>query len=290
MNNKIILGTAQFGSKYGLNSKKTVKLIDCKKIINFALKNNINYIDTAMNYNESYKILSKIGCKKFKVITKIGNFDSSSSLNILKLNKKIKKNLQDFKIKNFEAVLFHQENFLLSKTGEKVFKFLLELKKNKIINKIGVSIYNFPILKKIINYYDIDVVQCPVNVFDNDFISHEAINLFKKNNKIEVHARSIFLQGLLLLKTVDIPDKFYRYRRYFNLWNSFLFKNNISNLKYCLNFVKKNKFINRIIVGVQDEAQLDMIIKNYKIKSYLKKIKFDIQDKKLLKPYLWPKD
>ena len=284
MDNKIVIGSAQFGTRYSLNSKQVLKSTECKKILTECKVNKINFLDTAFDYTEAYKILKKIGCEDFNVITKLPKMNFIS--NHYHENK-IYKTLNDFKIKHFYAILFHNEKFIFTKEGEKIFNFLKYLKKNKIVKKIGVSVYNYPILKKIIKYFDIDIIQCPINVFDREFIEKNNVEILKKKN-IEIHARSIFLQGLLLLKSKQIPRKFKKYNKYFSEWDNYLKENNISNYFNCINFIKKQSKIDKVILGVDSVNHLNEFIKNWRQKIVLNNdFNLKINDKKLLKPYLW---
>ena len=74
MSNKLILGTAQFGMKYGINNKiGKIEKNEIMKILNFCKKNNINYFDTASVYGESENKLGnylKTNNNNFKIITK----------------------------------------------------------------------------------------------------------------------------------------------------------------------------------------------------------------------------
>tara|TARA_B100000900_G_scaffold411973_1_gene432774 strand:- start:34567 stop:35421 length:855 start_codon:yes stop_codon:yes gene_type:complete len=284
MDNKIIIGSAQFGTKYSLNNKKVLKSDECEKIFRKCKINKIKFLDTAFDYFEANKILKKLGCKDFNVITKIPkmNFKSTSYH-----ENKIFNLLNDYNIKQFYAILLHDEKFIFTKDGEKMFNFLKYLKKNNVTKKIGVSVYNFSVLKNIVKNFDIDIVQCPINVFDREFIEKSNINDLKKK-KIEIHARSIFLQGLLLLKSKQIPRKFKKYDRYFVEWENYLKKNKISNYLNCINFIKKQLQIDKVIVGVDNVNHLDEFIKNWKKKVFFNDdFNLEIKDKNLLKPYLW---
>ena len=55
---------------------------------------------------------------------------------------------------------------------------------------------------------DIEAIQLPLNLFDERFLNSGWIGKLKKNN-VEIHIRSIFLQGLILKK--ELPS-------YFNNW------------------------------------------------------------------------
>ena len=97
---KIALGTAQFGSNYGIANKSgKINYKEAKKILKLAKKNKINTIDTAINYLDSEKILGKIGVRKFNIVTKLPAIPKKNK-NIEKwIRSKIHKSLKRLKIK-----------------------------------------------------------------------------------------------------------------------------------------------------------------------------------------------
>ena len=103
-----------------------------------------------------------------------------------------------------------------------------------------------------------------------------------------MHARSIFLQGLLLFKDSSYPKYFCKWRNIFIKWHSFLDKNKISPLEGCLTFIKKQKLVDKIIIGVESSKQLSEIIKV--LKKNIKVSNFNllgVNDEKLTKPIFW---
>ena len=97
--NNLILGGAQISStKYGIVNHSSIKKGELKKIINFAQKNKINFIDTAKSYKNSERIIGDLN-NKFNIITKINilnnkNISEKSIINsiedsLIKLKKDI---------------------------------------------------------------------------------------------------------------------------------------------------------------------------------------------------------
>ena len=110
--------------------------------------------------------------------------------------------------------------------------------------------------------------------------------MFKiKRKNIEIHARSIFLQGLLLRKNVNLPKQF-RKNKFFYEWERWLKKNNYNALEASLGFLKNLEHIDKIIVGIDDLDQLRDIVKAYKKKKNFKYMNFS-QLSILKKPSEW---
>ena len=246
---KLCLGTANFGSKYGL-SKNKIANNELLKIMHLANKNDLFNIDTSFEYFNSHKKLREIIKKKTNITTKIFLDKKSNFISI-------KKKIFDFN-KNSPAkinsLLLHNQNDALH---PKKIELVKRLKTEGVISKIGVSVYDFSILEDILKLWTPDIIQIPVNPFNLDFISSKFLKKIKKK-KILIFARSIFLQGLLV-KESNILGK--KYKKDLKDWFNFCKLKIIHPVKVCLDFCKSIKEIDFLIIGVQDAEELKQIIK-----------------------------
>ena len=289
---KLILGGAQLGNKYGIYSKasKMKNLNELKKIFEFSAKNKLEFIDTAQDYKNSEKIIGQLSKNKFKIISKI-NLDPKLSFKDLELIifKKINISLRKLKIKKINILLLHNfdrfinnENYL-----SKIYKVLVKLKNNGIILKVGISTYYPEKIHKFFKIFKYDVVQVPLNIFDQRLLFSKFYNL-KSFKNVEIHVRSVFLQGVLLKK--KYPTYFDKWEKKIKTYIDFLQKNNIDPIHFCLSFVLGAKKVRKVIIGVQNLYQLKEILKKSKKKiKYNKKIfkRFIINDDKLIIPKYW---
>lgn len=286
--NKIVLGTANFQKNYGYRTKSIIKTKKIKKII-ILLRKKINHLDTAINYTGVDNQLGKLNLKNFKISTKIPKIHSRLSKD--KIENKIFHNLLNSKkklgIRKFDIVYFHQPTDLLNNNGKYIYNALIKLKEEKIISKIGISVYSKEIIFKIVNKFKIDIVQMPINILDRRFLNKKLIIILKKK-KIKIYARSIFLQGVLLKDKKALPRYFFRWNKLFNNWYDWNRANNQKLLDTALKFVLDLKIVDKIIIGISSEKQLMSILKSLK---KLKNIKFPknifSNDLKLIDPRLW---
>jgi len=206
MNSKLILGTVQFGLNYGINnivgkpSKKNIK-----SILDSAYNNGIQLLDTAEAYGDSQ---NKIGeyhnnsTNKFNVITKFSSNAEGFSLNIIE---RVHNNLKILDVDKLYCYMFHSfddfENHF-----ENYRKELRLLKKNGIIDNIGVSVYTNNELESVLKFDEISLVQLPFNLLDNDNKRGDILKKAKVKG-IEIHTRSVFLQGLFFKKISELGDK-----------------------------------------------------------------------------------
>ena len=193
--------------------------------------------------------------------------------------------MKSFKNHQVQTLLIHDIKILYSKFGPSIYKNLLILKKKNFFKKIGVSIYDPQCLDYLLLRYSIDVVQCPFNILDRRIIKSGWFKKLKKKN-IEVHARSIFLQGLLVDKKLYQKKFFREWHKHFSEWFDRLNKNNISPIQYCLNDLCKYDF-NKMIIGINSKDDLKEIINFKLLKKNFEVMNLNINSLKLIDPRRW---
>jgi aryl-alcohol dehydrogenase-like predicted oxidoreductase len=289
---KLGLGTVQFGLPYGIsNTTGQTSIKEVKKILKIATNYNIKIIDTAAQYGQSEEVLGKSLDKKnnFKIITKISYSNSSAiiksdinSVNIL-LNNSLKKLNQ----KNIYGILIHNTKDIFSKNGDLLFKELINLKKDGFVNKIGFSVYSTEEIDLLLKYFEFDLIQLPINIFDQKLIINGWLKKLKSKN-IEIHARSIFLQGLLLMNPKNVNTFFSPIVQKLQAYHYKLKELNISPLQATIHFVKQIKEIDHIIIGINNSKQLLENINAYN--NEINKIdytQFCLFDEKYTNPTKW---
>ena len=287
MKNKIILGSANFDQIYGIK-KNFIKKNEIKKLFNLALKNKIKTIDTSPLYNKSEKIIGLLNNNRFKIISKIPKPPKNIKRENIKkwLKQNVMISLKNLKIKKFECLLLHNANSLLCKNGDEIYKGIRNMKINGFTSKIGVSIYDFNVLDKILKKFKFNLIQAPFNILDQRLVEKGWLKKLKKR-KIEVHARSIFLQGILLLKHNQLPKKLIKLSKKLMVWENWLKKNKFSSLQVCLSFVLNQRQLDGIVVGYNNTNQLNQILKLKQIKNNFSLPNLNIKDKKLIDPREW---
>jgi len=257
---KIVLGTAQFGLKYGVANKVgRITNDEVMKIINLSNKHNINTLDTAISYGDSENILGNQKIQKWKIITKLPAVPDNVSDIENYVNENFNNSLEKFKTKNIYALLLHSPNQLFEGKGKRIFNSLNNLKDKGLISKVGISVYSPFELDRILESYDFDIVQFPMNILDCRFLESDILINLKKRG-VETYARSIFLQGLLLMKAR--PLYFNRWDHIWSEWDRWLNLLKISPLEACVRFAISQNNLDNIIIGVDSSTHLTEIINN----------------------------
>lgn len=259
MLNKLALGTAQFGLNYGINNT-TGKLSDddLLLLLNFALSNGVELLDTAVLYGNSEErigIFHQKSEKKFKIISKLPDCE------IHEIESLLKGSLKRLHCKKLYGYLFHSfSTFFKNKDS---LKELGRLKEESLVEKIGFSVYKPEELKILFDSnIQFDLVQLPYNLFDRRFES-----LFEelKIRNVEIHIRSVFLQGLFFKDPKKLKSHFISVKKKLIELRSIADEISSTIFSLALCFVLHNKYIDKVVVGVDNVLQLEQIINTTKI-------------------------
>jgi aryl-alcohol dehydrogenase-like predicted oxidoreductase len=254
--NKLALGTAQFGLNYGVaNYDGQVKLGEVKSILKCAKKNRINTLDTASVYGNSEKALGMAGVNDFLVVTKTSQFANNTN----EVIKNFHQSLVNLKKSNVDGLLIHNINEVSHKQFSDLFNKVLELKRQGLVNKIGFSTYTPEQVDFLLENFDFDLIQVPFNILDHRLMQGGQLNVLK-NKGIEVHARSVFLQGVLLLSKQNRPNNFKLWDALWKIWHEWLNDNQITALEATIRYAISIPEISKVLVGVDSEKQLKEIL------------------------------
>lgn len=257
---KLALGTVQLGQAYGIANKLgQVTRADAKAMLKLALANSINTLDTAIAYGESEACLGEIGTQDFNLVTKLPELPNNCRDVSAWVRQEVIASLNRLGVAEIYGLLLHRPEQLLGPSGADLYKTLQKLKDGGRVKKIGISIYSPSELTLIYPRYSFDLVQAPFNLVDQRFYNSGWLQRLKDDD-VEVHTRSAFLQGLLLMTQEDIPDKFSHWGKLWRTWYRWLADHDISAVQACLAFPLSFSEIDRVIVGANSLSQLSEIV------------------------------
>ena len=287
--NKICLGTAQFGMDYGIANKHgKIRLEQAEEIINYAYGSGIRFLDTAYAYGDSEKIIGNYIEKSknsLNIITKVSSKDALENPNIKDI---VDKSLNNLKASNIYGLLIH--DFSGFHDNINIWEDLSNIKKQGKIEKIGFSLY-LPNELEFILKHNIapDIVQVPYSILDRRF---EPYFETLKNQGIEIHIRSVFLQGLVYLDSNSLTGNLVTADKPLEQLRQIAMSNDIPIGAICLNYVLLNSLVDKVVLGVDslehlkdNIASFDHMDKALKIKPSLDTIA--IEDENILLPYKW---
>lgn len=253
---RLALGTVQFGQNYGIaNQHGQVTTDEAKAILEHARTSGMDTLDTAIGYGDSEKQLGRIGIQNWQVVSKLPAIPENCSDIPQWVTDAVNESMQRLKIKHLYGLLLHRPQQLLEHGGDQLYHALRQLKYDGLVQKIGISIYAPSELDALCSRFQFDLVQTPFNIMDRRLIETNWLSRLA-NQGTELHVRSVFLQGLLLMKSSDRPQKFARWATLWAKWDEWLAHTGLTPLQACIRYALSFPDIGKVIIGVDSLNQL----------------------------------
>lgn len=274
---KIGLGTVQFGLDYGISNEsgKTPQK-EVRRILEFAINEGIDTLDTAIAYGNSEIVLGTVGVESFKIVSKYLPESESK----LTMSEQLKNSLSNLKKNSLYGYLAHRPKDVLSNPSQ--WDQLKRFKDEGLVKKIGFSLNEPEELENLLsNRFQPDLIQVPFNYFDRRF---QQLAKYLHEGGCEIHSRSIFLQGLFFRDSQTLPDHFEEVKTLIQD-----VKKSTKNLAgSLLRFVLEKPFIDKVIIGVENKTQLKENLESLDKVFVLPDTKFEMSNSILI-PSNWPK-
>jgi aryl-alcohol dehydrogenase-like predicted oxidoreductase len=283
--NRIVLGGAQLGLPYGiLNGGETLSREEVARILDTAAGHGIDAIDTAIAYGQSESVIGETAQNRFKIISKLPPIPLDVSNVSQWVRTQVDASLSRLKCTSLNALLLHRSQDLTDAHGAELYAAINSLKVEKIIQRFGVSIYTPDELNGIIGTFDIDVVQAPLNVFDRRILG--VIDQLTALN-IEVHVRSVFLQGVLIAKPENRPQRFQPWSDHFARFDEWVLSSGVSAMACCLGFALQQSGVAKLVIGTTSPESLTEIMTS--IPNMKLEVPADLQSssEQLIDPRVW---
>jgi len=257
------LGTVQFGMAYGVsNLHGRPAESDVVATLQQAVSRGIEYIDTSPAYGDAEVMLGRHLPKNhpFRVVTKLPRIlaDTIEPCHARALLDGVERSIDRLQTSSLYGLLVHHSPDLRKPGWERVVEVLTQAQARGWVKRIGASIYDADQLTMVERAFRPDLVQLPLNVLDRRLLASGTIARLKTEG-IEIHTRSAFLQGLLLMDPADLPEFFQPARQRISdlhhAWN----KRGLKPLAACLAFVLQQPEVDAVIVGVNQPTEFSEI-------------------------------
>lgn len=255
----LALGTVQLGMPYGIaNRAGRPDMAEAAAIVAAARAGGIDTLDTAQGYGEAEEVLGTVGVQDFRVVTKIGPVPDGAEPGPW-MRAAVEGSLIRLGITALDGLLLHTPDQLLGPRGGEIAEALDALGRAGLARRTGVSIYGPDALDALTARHPPGLVQAPLNLFDRRLIeSGWAARLTAAG--AEIHTRSAFLQGLLLLPPAERPAQFDRFAGVWAAWDAWQQATGIDAAEACLRFARAQAPVSRVVVGVETAAQLEALL------------------------------
>lgn len=247
---RLALGTAQFGLPYGVaNSLGQVPVDDVAAILSLARGSGCDTLDTAVGYGDSEARLGALGVGGFQVVTKLAGVPPGAVEIERWVVDTVAASLERLRIDALHGVLLHRPHDLRGKHGAAIVRGLERAQAEGLVRKIGVSVSSPSDLDAVHDRMSLQIVQAPFNVFDRRLAATGWLDRLAAGG-VEVHARSIFLQGALLMPRQARPAMFGAWEGLWSAWEQWLRDTGQTALRACVAHALHQPGLARIVVGV----------------------------------------
>jgi len=281
---KLVLGTVQFGVNYGINNPNgQVPFDEVCRILQIASENGIKTLDTSSGYGQSEAVLGKATKENGTIFNIVSKYPTSD----VGVKESFEASLSKLGLESIYGYMVHHFEFYQKHPD--IYDVMSELKQQGKIQKIGFSLYTTDQLQILLdNNVTIDILQFPYNILDRQF---EPYMKLLKENGVEIHTRSAFLQGLFFKDLQELPGKLKPLHSELKQLHDFAIQNNIPMEQLALGYVYGNPFVDGVLIGVDDHKQLEANIEAVSRQLTEDEVTFirsvDVKEKRLLNPVNW---
>lgn len=188
------IGTVQFGQDYGVSNRRgQVPLEEVRAILFRAARAGIGLLDTAANYGAAEQVLSQMDTGAFRIVSKTISVAHGVENVVARARRSVKT------LGRVDMLLVHSASDLRKVQGDELWQALQALKAEGIVGGVGISAYVADDPAALAERFRPDAMQVPFSLLDQRLLRDGSLARLKALG-VEVHARSLFLQGLLFME------------------------------------------------------------------------------------------
>lgn len=260
MKPRICIGTAQFGLPYGItNARGKVPEKEVSEILAKAAQFGINMLDTAQAYGDSQTIIGRNLPlnNSIHIVTKL----SAQLRTVFSLQDKSRldniffKSCEELGVDSIDTLLLHSSDDLRKPGSRFLEEWLFSLRDRGLVKRLGVSIYTKEDLR-FVNSNLLDLVQLPLSLYDQRLLNDGTIESLVTSG-VALHARSVYLQGLLLQPVNKWPDWVANeLRDHHNELVRYSLGRGCGLIDLALGFVKEQTNLEAVVIGISSMEEL----------------------------------
>lgn len=258
---ELCLGTVQFGMDYGIKGQKQPSVERAVEMLEYATHNGITTIDTANAYGTAEYVvgvfLSKktVSRDKLFIISKfrpnlLDEVSPNEYYSVMRAN--LENTLSRLHTDYLDSYLLHSARYVFD---DEIIETLNSMKRDGLVRRVGVSIYEPEEAKKCIDRPNVEFMQLPYSIFDQRMEKTGVFEYAKKDN-IQIHSRSAFIQGLILMNENEVPDFLSKAKPIVRKIDVLCHRHGISRISLAMNYVKQQSRISHLVFGVDNINQL----------------------------------
>jgi aryl-alcohol dehydrogenase-like predicted oxidoreductase len=287
---RLVLGTVQFGLAYGVSHKDgAVPADEAGRILDLAWRSGARTLDTAAAYGESEQVIGSLAVSAgFGVITKTLPIRAAAldEADIAAIEEGFRASLEKLRRRSVDALLIHNVQNLQGPLGAALWSRLERFRAEGAAARIGISVYDVSEAEQALERFPIEIVQLPLNVFDQKAVRSGGLERLAARGVI-IHARSVFLQGLLLMDPSDLPANLSQAATVIERWRADCAREGVTPVAAALGFVLAQPTVTKLVVGVHSREHLSAYLAALGQRVALPWASFACDDPAVIDPRAW---
>lgn len=265
---KLCLGTVQFGIDYGLRGRSKPSLGNSVAMLNYAVRNGVEAIDTSALYGDAESVVgeflsqSPIPRENLFVVSKFGvaGFEGLSSQELeQRLLDEAGISLSRLGLNRLDAYICHVPSAV---RDDRVVQALGALRRSGLASRVGFSVYETDEAEIAIKSNVVDFLQIPFSILDQRMATRGILDM-AVHKGVLLHSRSAYVQGLALMGPESVPEHLAEIRPAIARLAELCRAVNLSRQVLALAFVRSYAQISHLVFGVHDMEQLVDTIESF---------------------------
>ena len=265
---RLCIGTVQFGMDYGVQGGTRPAARDAVRMLDYATQNGVDAIDTAAAYGTAEEVVGEFLSRKtlpretLQVISKFGTniFEGASVADYaVRLRAAAETSLKRIKSDYLDAYICH----VPTAVGDPaIIEAMAALKVSGLVRHVGFSVYDPDQVQACLTTDVVDFIQSPFSFLDRRMETSGALAAACAKG-VDLHTRSAFVQGLMLMDVAKIPERLAETRPVISDLEAACAEVGLSRRALALAFVKANPNISHLVFGVDNMTQLKEIVADF---------------------------
>lgn len=296
MTPQLCLGTAQFGLAYGItNAAGQVPEEAVASLLLQAQEAGIRWLDTAQAYGNAEAVLGRQlpVAHGFRLITKLPAQPQPefSVQDADAWEEAVRASCRRLGVCGLDALLLHAPADLVKPGGQHLEAWLLGLRERGVVQRLGVSIYSADDLD-VVNPALLDLVQLPLSLYDQRLLHNGTLTRLRARGTT-IHARSLYLQGLLLTPAARWPRWVNpEMRAHHQALEALTEQRGCRLIDLALGFAREQPDLEAVVLGICTVQELTELRKAWAANSPWQGSEWQawaLQDPGILDPRRWPR-
>jgi aryl-alcohol dehydrogenase-like predicted oxidoreductase len=257
---RVALGTAQWSGGYGVVPSSVPTPREVSELLETARELGIDTIDTAAVYGDAESLLGGSSLAGFRVVTKLPKTPRRVSPVTLRewISNEVRRSIARLRLECVDTILLHDAEDLRIDASSEIVETLWRLRESGVVRRVGVSCYD-PTDAELAKRHGLgEVLQVPLNVLDRRFQQECALSS-EAGSAAEWHARSVYLQGLLLASPSEARTRLGRAHPALQGWHRWCTEQGVAPGHAALAWVMNQIGPRRVVVGVNGVDQLRQV-------------------------------